>query len=69
MAVNFEKELEKIYNIATRKDQSKILDLLDERAIESIGNIKALLENNEIRIAYTNATENLSVSGEVKKAS
>ena len=69
MAVNFEKELEKIYNIATRKDQSKILDLLDERAIESLGNIKALLENNEIRIAYTNATENLSVSGEVKKAS
>ena len=69
MAVNFEKELEKIYNIATRKDQSKILDLLDERAIESLGNIKALLDNNEIRIAYTNATENLSVSGEVKKAS
>lgn len=69
MAVNFEKELEKIYNIATRKDQSKILDVLDERAIESLGNIKALLENNEIRIAYTNATENLSVSGEVKKAS
>ena len=61
-------ELLVLSSSSTRKDQSKILDLLDERAIESLGNIKALLENNEIRIAYTNATENLSVSGEVKKS-
>ena len=67
MSVNFEKELEKIYNIANKKDNTKLLDLIDNKAIESLGNIKALLEDNSIRQAFINANENLSVNGDVKK--
>ena len=41
--------------------------MVHEKAIENLGNIKAILESNTIREVYINATENLSVNGDVKK--
>jgi len=67
MVTNFMRELEKVYNVANKKDHNKLLELLDEKAIENLGNIKAMLESNEIRQEYIKATENLSVDGDVKK--
>jgi len=69
MTTNYLKELEKVYNVANKKDFNKLLELVDEKAIENLGNIKAILESNTIRETYINATENLSVNGDVKKAS
>lgn len=67
MTTNFMRELEKVYNVAMKKDFNKLLELVDEKTIENLGNIKAMLESNEIRQGYIQATENLSVDGEVKK--
>ena len=67
MTTNYLKELEKVYNVANKKDFNKLLELVDEKAIENLGNIKAILESNTIREVYVNATENLSVNGDVKK--
>jgi 1,2-phenylacetyl-CoA epoxidase PaaB subunit len=69
MTTNFMRELEKVYNVATKKDFNKLLEIVDEKTIENLGNIKAMLESNEIRQGYIQATENLSVNGEVKKKS
>ena len=54
-------------NVANKKDHNKLLELVDDKAIENLGNIKAMLESNEIRQEYIKATENLSVDGDVKK--
>ncbi len=67
MTTNFMKELEKVYNFANRKKYDKLLEVVDEKTIGHLGNIKAMLESNEIRQAYDYATENLSVSGDIKK--
>ena len=67
MTTNYLKELEKVYNVANKKDFNKLLELVDEKAIENLGNIKAILESNTIREEYIKATENLSVDGDVKK--
>jgi len=67
MTTNFMRELEKVYNVASKKDFNKLLEMVDEKTIENLGNIKAMLESNEIRQGYIQATENLSVDGEVKK--
>ena len=67
MTTNYLKELEKVYNVANKKDFNKLLELVDDKAIENLGNIKAILESNTIREVYINATENLSVNGDVKK--
>ena len=69
MATNFMRELEKVYNVATKNDFNKLLEIVDEKTIENLGNIKAMLDGNEIRQAFIQATENLSVDGEVKKKS
>ena len=69
MATNFMRELEKVYNVATKKAFNKLLEIVDEKTIENLGNIKAMLDGNEIRQAFIQATENLSVDGEVKKKS
>ena len=66
---NFMRELEKVYNVATKNDFNKLLEIVDEKTIENLGNIKAMLDGNEIRRAFIQATENLSVDGEVKKKS
>ena len=67
MTTNYLRELEKVYNVANKKDFNKLLELVDEKAIENLGNIKAILESNTIREEYIKATENLSVDGDVKK--
>ncbi len=67
LVTNFMRELEKVYNVANKKDHNKLLELVDDKAIENLGNIKAMLESNEIRQEYIKATENLSVDGDVKK--
>jgi len=69
MTTNFMRELEKVYNVANKKDFNKLLEMVDEKTIENLGNIKAMLDGNEIRQGYIQATENLSVDGEVKKKS
>jgi hypothetical protein len=66
---NFMRELEKVYNVATKNDFNKLLEIVDEKTIEHLGNILAMLSGNEIRQAFIQATENLSVDGEVKKKS
>ena len=63
------RELEKVYNVATKNDFNKLLEIVDEKTIEHLGNILAMLSGNEIRQAFIQATENLSLDGEVKKKS
>ena len=59
--------MESVYKLANKKDYNRLLELVDEKTIENLGNISALLEDRLIRSEYINATENLSVSGDVKK--
>ena len=67
LSSQFLNELESVYKLANKKDYNKLLELVDEKTIENLGNISALLEDRLIRSEYINATENLSVSGDVKK--
>jgi len=68
LSSQFLNELESVYKLANKKDYNKLLELVDEKTIENLGNISALLEDRLIRSEYINATENLSVSGDVKKS-
>jgi len=68
LSSQFLNELESVYKLANKKDYNKLLELVDEKTIENLGNISALLEDRLIRSEYINATENLSVSGNVKKS-
>ena len=67
LSSQFLNELESVYKLANKKDYNRLLELVDEKTIENLGNISALLEDRLIRSEYINATENLSVSGDVKK--
>jgi len=67
LSSQFLNELESVYKLANKKDYNKLLELVDEKTIENLGNISALLEDRLIRSEYINATDNLSVSGDVKK--
>ena len=68
LSSQFLNELESVYKLANKKDYNKLLELVDEKTIENLGNISALLEDRLIRSEFINATENLSVSGDVKKS-
>jgi len=68
LSSQFLNELESVYKLANKKDYNRLLELVDEKTIENLGNISALLEDRLIRSEYINATENLSVSGDVKKS-
>ena len=67
LSSNFVSELEKIYRVATKKDYNKLLELVDEKTIENIANIKALIMGDEIRTAFVKASDDMSINGEVKK--
>ena len=60
--------MEKVWKIANKKDFNKLLELVDEKAIENLGNILALTQDNIIRDAFIKASDELSVDGEVKKS-
>ena len=68
LTINYFSELEKIFNVANRKDFNKLLELVDEKAIEYMGNIYSILDSQTIREGYMSATENLSADGNVKKS-
>tara|TARA_R110002074_G_scaffold388330_1_gene570923 strand:- start:43 stop:837 length:795 start_codon:yes stop_codon:yes gene_type:complete len=63
-------ELNKAYNLANKKDHAKLLEMVDEKVIENLGNIKALLEDNSIRTEWTKANDLMAndVSGNLKTA-
>jgi hypothetical protein len=63
-------ELNKAYNLANKKDHAKLLEMVDEKVIENLGNIKALLEDNSIRTEWTKANDLMAndVSGNLKSA-
>ena len=63
-------ELNKAYNLANKKDHAKLLEMVDEKVIENLGNIKALLEDNSIRTEWTKANDLMAndVSGNLKQA-
>lgn len=63
-------ELNKVYNLANKKDHAKLLEMVDEKVIENLGNIKALLEDNSIRTEWTKANDLMAndVSGNLKTA-
>lgn len=68
LTVNYFSELEKIFNVANRKDFNKLLELVDDKAIEYMGNIYSILDSQTIRESYISATDNLSADGNVKKS-
>jgi|TARA_R110000851_G_C12967449_1_gene554955 hypothetical protein len=63
-------ELNKVYNLANKKDHAKLLSMIDEKVIENLGNMKALLEDNSIRTEWTKANDLMAndVSGNLKQA-
>ena len=63
-------ELNKVYNLANKKDHAKLLSMVDEKVIENLGNMKALLEDNSIRTEWTKANDLMAndVSGNLKQA-
>ena len=63
-------ELNKVYNLANKKDHAKLLSMVDEKVIENLGNMKALLEDNSIRTEWTKANDLMAndVSGNLKSA-
>jgi len=68
LSSQFLNELETVYKLANKKDYNKLLELVDEKTMENLGNISALLEDRLIRSEYINATDNLSVDGSIKKS-
>ena len=66
LTINYFSELEKVFNVANKKDYNKLLELVDEKAIEYMGNIYSILDSQTIRESYMSATENLSADGNVK---
>jgi len=68
LSSNFLNELESVWKLADKKDYNKLLEIVDEKTIENLGNISALLTDNSIRSAWIKASDNLSVSGDVKKS-
>ena len=63
-------ELNKVYNLANKKDHAKLLSMIDEKVIENLGNMKALLEDNSIRTEWTKANDLMAndVTGNLKQA-
>lgn len=68
LSSNFLNELESVWKLADKKDYNKLLEIVDEKTIENLGNISALLSDNSIRSAWIKASDNLSVDGNVKKS-
>ena len=62
-------ELNKVYNVAMKKDNAKLLSMVNEKTIENFGNILALLQDNVIRKQWSTASElqATNVDGDVKK--
>jgi hypothetical protein len=63
-------ELNKVYNLANKKDHAKLLSMIDEKVIENLGNMKALLEDNSIRTEWIKANDLMAndVTGNLKQA-
>jgi len=70
ISTEFLTELNKVYNLANKKDHAKLLSMVDEKVIENLGNMKALLEDNSIRTEWTKANDLMAndVSGNLKQA-
>ena len=62
-------ELNKVYNYAMKKDNAKLLSMVNEKTVENFGNILALLQDNVIREQWSTANElqSTNVDGNVKK--
>jgi len=70
ISTEFLTELNRVYNLANKKDHAKLLSMVDEKVIENLGNMKALLEDNSIRTEWTKANDLMAndVSGNLKQA-
>ena len=70
ITTEFLTELNKVYNLANKKDHAKLLSMVDEKVIENLGNTLALLQDNSIRTEWTKANDLMAndVSGNLKQA-
>ena len=61
-------ELNKVYNLASKKENAKLLSMVTEKTIENFGNILALLQDNVIRNQWSTASDlqATNVDGNVK---
>ena len=61
-------ELNKVYNLASKKENAKLLSMVTEKTIENFGNILALLQDNVIRNQWATASDlqATNVDGNVK---
>ena len=66
--LEFLNELNKVYNLASKKENAKLLSMVTEKTIENFGNILALLQDNVIRNQWATASDlqATNVDGNVK---